>query len=156
MSYGGYGPGGNDPFAGVGPGGGQGQGFPPQQGFPQQGFPPQQGYPQQGYGPQGQMAPYGQQGQFGPGQGSHGAPDNDNRLFGLLAIGLGLIGFVLAWIPAIYILGAVIAAIGAVFGFASIAKEPMAKGFAITGLIAGFAGLLVAFAQMLFDVFGWR
>lgn len=151
MSYGGYGQGGNDPFADVGSqGGGYGGGYGGQPGYGDQGFGGQQYGGQQGYGQQGYgQGGYGQMqpGQFGPG-GAPAAPESDSRLFGLLAIAGGLLGFVLAFITAVYILGAVLAAIGAIFGFASLAKEPTAKGFAVTGLIAGFAGLAVAGVHM--------
>lgn len=160
MSYGGYGPGGNDPFADVGGGGPYGgsgpHGAPGPYGAPgQYGGPGQYGAPgpygAPGQGQYGGPAQYGGPGPFG-GPGGHGGPpqpENDNRLFGLLAIAFGLLGFVLAFIEPIYILGAVLAAIGVIFGFASLAKEPTSKWFAITGLMAGFAGLVVAFVWML-------
>lgn len=154
MSYGGYGPGGRDPFADAGNGGYGAPGFPPPgQGYPGQGY-PGQGYPAQpghqggpGYGQH--QAPYGAPGQPGPYGGGPQEPENDNRLFGLLAIAFGLLGFVLTFVFVIYILGAVLAAIGVIFGFASLAKEPRSKGFAITGLVAGFGGLAVALVQMI-------
>ena len=151
MSYGGYGN--NDPFADVGPGYG-GAGAP---GYGQGGYgaPGAPGYGQGGYGAPGPVAPYGgpgHPGAFGHGGGPAGRPpepENEQRLFGLLAIGLGLLGFVLAWITAVYILGAVLAAIGLIFAIASLNREPTARGFAVTGMIAGIAGLAVAGVQLL-------
>lgn len=161
MSYGGYGPGGGDPFADAG---GHYQGAPGP-GGPYAGQPGPGGYGAPGPFPA--QGPYGAPGQYGGGPGQYGTPghygapgpyggpggpsqqDNDRRLFGLLAIALGLLGFVLAFVEPIYILGAVLSAIGVIFGCASLAKEPGAKGFAITGLIAGAAGLVVAFIWML-------
>lgn len=151
MSYGGYGPGNNDPFADVGgfgpgygaPGASQGPGgpFPPAQGpgSQHQGYPQQQGYSQ--WPGSNVPGPYG-----GPPGGSQSPqePENDSRLFGMIGIGLGLLGFVLAFVEPIYILGAVFAVIGVIFSIGSLVKEPASKGFAITGLVAGFAGLAVA------------
>lgn len=147
MSYGGYGGGQHDPFADAGPGyGGQGYG---EQGYSQQWG--AQGPHGHAPGPQGSYGAYGQQ--VTPGfAGPQDDLDNDRRLFGLLAIGLGLVGFVLAWIAAVYILAAVLAAIGIIFAGASLAKEPNAKGFAITGLIAGCAGLAVATVQLIISL----
>lgn len=142
MSYGGYGQ--QDPFADVGPHPGSGAvpgyGAGQAPGYPAGAVP---AYPP-GYAPQ----PYGSYGA----PGGAPEPDNDRRLFGLLAIALGLLGFVLSFITAIYILAAILAAVGVIFAFASLVKEPTAKGFAVTGMVAGFAGLAVAAVQLIVGV----
>ena len=150
-NYGGYGN--QDPFADAGPaygapGPAYGQGSygqaPHQQASYGHSGSGQTPYGQDSYGP----VPYGQPG-FGPGPHQ---PENEGRLFGLLGIGLGLLGFVLAFIAQIYILAGILATIGVILSIASLAKEPHAKGFAITGIIAGSAGIVVFLVQLVLSL----
>ena len=91
-------------------------------------------------------------GQPGYGQPGFGAPRRRNG-FAVTSMVLGICGAGIAWLPYIFVLGAVASILAIVFGVIAIrraASTGTGRGFAITGIVTGIVGLLLAIVGWLF------
>ena len=59
------------------------------------------------------------------------------------AMVLGIVGVFLAWVPYVFVVGAVCAVLAIVFGTIVLRHRGDPRGFAVTGVVTGMAGLLL-------------
>ena len=71
----------------------------------------------------------------------------------------GIVSVALGWIPVVFVIGAVLAVLAIIFGIVGIGRARTSgrrKGFAITGLVTGSAGVLVAVGGLVLTIVVFR
>jgi hypothetical protein len=85
-----------------------------------------------------------------------GQADNGSRNgIAVAALVCGIVSVVLGWIPVLFAIGAVLAVLAIIFGIVGFRRSRTSgrrRGFAITGLITGSIGLLVAVVGLVFTI----
>ena len=72
-----------------------------------------------------------------------GAPGRHRDGRATAAMVLGIVGVFTAWMPFLFVIGAVCAVLGIVFGTIVLRRRGDSRGFALTGVLTGVAGLLL-------------
>jgi Protein of unknown function (DUF2510) len=72
-----------------------------------------------------------------------GAPGRHRDGRATAAMVLGIVGMFTAWMPFLFVIGAVCAVLGIIFGAIVLRRRGDPRGFALTGVITGVAGLLL-------------
>lgn len=94
----------------------------------------------------------------GPSGSAHGGRPTGNGM-AIAALTCGLVGLALAWVPVLFVLGAVLAVLAITFGAIALGRARArghGRGFAIAGLVTGLAGVALSVVGVWFTVAVFR